>query len=254
MEYKKEFKAKPGRKITTSSPRDVRRRQEAKESDTRLIAELQKQIAGLRDQFTAGTGGMTPEKVDGEIRKAVKGAIKETKDYYAPLLTESKNKEKELLGDISNLKERFNSSLEKERDTYYRKLKDAKEEAERRYNKTISGLEDRLKLAEDKIVEKDEELKAIKAEHDYTVRRLLEKHTKKLEELAKTISMEKLGVDDPDRPKMEDAFVDPLDADAGSDLESHVEIEDVSSAKKENMKGKVDKLKSLMGSFAEKEE
>lgn len=250
MEYNKEFRAKPGRQITVSSPRDVRKRQAAKGSDGALIMELQRQISDLRDQFKAGTGGMTPEKVDDEIRKAVKGAVGETEGRYKPLLAESKSREEALRINISNLSE----SLNEEKNIHKKDLEKALKDMESRYNNTISSLEDRLKLAEDRVAEKDGKLEELKVERNDTVKRMLEEYTRKLDELTKTISIEKLGVDDPDRPKMEEVFIDPLEADAGSDLESHVEIEDVSLAKKKNMKGKVDKLKNLMGSFADKED
>lgn len=253
MQYNKEFKAKPGRQISVSSPRDVRKRQAAKESDTRLIEELQRQIADLRNQFVAGTGGMTPERVDDEIRKAVKDAVKETKGYYEPLLVESKRREKELNIRVRELKNKLGASLIEEKDTHKKELKKALKDMESRYNKTISSLEDRLRLTEDKVVERETQLEELKAERDNTIKKMLGEHTKKLEELAKTISIEKLGVDDPDRPKIEDVFIDPLESGAGSDLEPHVEIEDISVDEKGDMKGKVDKLRDLIGSFAKEE-
>lgn len=56
---------------------------------------------------------------------------------------------------------------------------------------------------------------------------------------------------DPDRPKMETTFIDPI-SNEGS-MESHIIIEeDVSIEKKEEMAGQVNKLKSLLGSLPSK--
>ena len=253
MEYRKETYHKPGRQISTSSPRDVRRRQQEKSGDSALISELQRQISDLRNQFMAGTGGVTPEAVDAEIRKAVKEAVKETKAYYEPLLAEAKSKEGVLRDKVSSLKTRLSESLEKQRKEHRTDVDKKISDTEARYNNTISSLEDRLRMAEDRLDEKNTQLDEIKAERDDTIQILLEEHTKKLEALTASISMEQLGVDDPDRPSMEEVFVDPLEEDAGADLEAHIILEDVPSKQKEKMVSKVNKLRDLMGSFADKE-
>ena len=52
---------------------------------------------------------------------------------------------------------------------------------------------------------------------------------------------------DPDRPKMESVFIDPLDKNAGSSLVSHITIEDVSIDEKEKMEDKAAKLRNILG-------
>jgi hypothetical protein len=54
-------------------------------------------------------------------------------------------------------------------------------------------------------------------------------------------------ITDPDRPQMEQVFVDPLEEDAGKDLESHIEIEDITSDEPNEVEEKVDKLRDLLG-------
>ncbi len=245
MEYKKEFENKPGRRITTSSPRDVRRRQQRKDTDAVLIEGLREQLEGLKDQFTVGTGGITPEKVDAEIRSAVKGAVKETKGYYEKLLKEANEREKGLYDRIRDMKNTHSREIKDQKESSDEHLNTHIKNLEERYNKTVSSLEDRLKLAEDKIALKD-------VEREDMVKEMFEQHTRKLEELARAMSVEKLGVDDPDRPKMEEVFVDPIEAGAGDALESHIKVEDISLTEKKKIGGKVDKLKSLMKSFPEK--
>jgi Mg2+ and Co2+ transporter CorA len=58
--------------------------------------------------------------------------------------------------------------------------------------------------------------------------------------------------EEPDRPQMEQQFVDPLENDAGKGLKSHIDITDVSVAEKENMSEKVNKLKGLLGKLPNK--
>jgi hypothetical protein len=73
--------------------------------------------------------------------------------------------------------------------------------------------------------------------------------TKKVEELSMIINLsrgENVSID-PDRPKMEEIFIDPLSKDAGKDLESHVNIKDSSSKDKVKVEFQVDKLKGLIG-------
>lgn len=254
MEYNKEFRNKPGRKITTSSPRDVIRRQQPRTGDTKLIEDLKQQLTDLRSYFSTSTGGLTPEQVDGEIRKAVKDAVKETKSYYEPLLADSKGKEEALRDKIRELKDKLAKAHAEFKQTLEKEIDNVTKELQKAYNSKISGLEDKLKLAEDKVESRGVEIERLKEDKETTISRILEEQNKKLEDLAKHISMEKLGVDDPDRPQMDEIFVDPLDSGAGSDLETHIILEDIPIEKKEKMASKVDKLRDLMGSFADKEE
>ena len=53
-------------------------------------------------------------------------------------------------------------------------------------------------------------------------------------------------VTDPDRPQMEQAFVDPLEEDAGKGMKASIKIETV--VKDEEVGAKVNKLKDLLGS------
>jgi hypothetical protein len=254
MEYNKEVRNKPGRRLTTSSPRDVRRRQQHNTDNEQLIQGLRQELESLRSVFSTSTGGLTPEKVDEEIRKAVKDAVKETKAYYEPLLADAKSKEEALRGKLRELKESSGNAQVEFKKQLEKSAGNARAEIQERYNSKISSLEDKLKLAEDKIADREAKIDALKEEKETAISRILDEQNRKLEELAKHISLEKTGVDDPDRPAMEETFVDPLDKDSGSDLETHIKLEDLPSDKKEAMASKVNKLKDLMGSFADKED
>jgi len=251
MEYHKETPKKSNRIVMTSSPRDVRRRQVAERDANRLIEELKGEIRNLK--VGTESGGFTPEKVDAEIRKSVKSAIAETKQHYESVLKDAEAKRMGLAEKLQTTEERYNQRLEMERARLREGYDKRVEELERRYTNTISQLEDRLKLAEEKVEAKEEVIENLKAEKDQTIKRLLEDHTRKIEELTKSISLKELEVDDPDRPRMEDIFIDPVEAGAGKDLESHVEIgDDISLNRKEEITKKVDKLKDLMGRLPKK--
>jgi hypothetical protein len=73
--------------------------------------------------------------------------------------------------------------------------------------------------------------------------------TKKIEELTMAVAASKGGEIelDPDRPKMEEVFIDPLSKGAGNNLESHVDIKDSSPIEKVKVDEQVDKLKGLLG-------
>jgi hypothetical protein len=251
MEYHKDVPRKRGRIVTTSSPRDVRRRQVVDRDSNRLIDELKSEIRSLK--VHTDSGGFTPEKVDAEIRKAVKNAVAETKQHYEGVLKDIEARRKESAEKLQSVEERYNQRFELERKNLLEGYDQKVTELEKRYIHTISQLEDRLKLAEEKVEAKEEVIESLKAEKDQTIKRLLEDHTRKIDELTKSISLKELEVDDPDRPRMEDIFVDPIEAGAGKDLESHVEIgDDISISRKENMAKKVDKLKDLMGRLPKK--
>ena len=55
---------------------------------------------------------------------------------------------------------------------------------------------------------------------------------------------------DPDRPQMEQVFVDPLEEDAGEGMKASINIETV--VKEGEVGDKVDKLKSLLGHLPKK--
>ena len=140
--------------------------------------------------------------------------------------------------------EKLNKEIEKYKEVYNKK----EYELEERYNNVISKLEDQLKLVEEKLTIKDELIGTLHKEKDSAIRDLIEEQNKKMEELTKSMAYNQLPIEeDPDRPKMEEVFVDPLEEDAGKDLTPYIDIEEDSIEEKEAMKDKVDKLRKIMG-------
>lgn len=250
MEYHKELRKTDGRVLRLGGPRDLQKKQRMDETiNAQLIQELKDQIANLKINTTIG---ISAEDIDKEIRNAVENAVKETKNKYEVLIKKIKEKENNLSKQIKELTKGKNEVVVVEQQKFKKRFDIKTEELEEKYNNKISVLEDRLKLTEERVEIKEEQIKELKEEKDSTIKKLLEEQNRKMEELTKNISLKELGVDDPDRPKMESVFIDPLEADAGEGLESHIEIEehdDVSITKKKKMQDKVDKLKDLVGQF-----
>jgi len=250
MDYHKELKKSDGRVLRSGGPRDIQRKQATDSSYGVVIKELRDQIKLLQSQVTAGTSaGTTPEAIDAEIRKAVKDAIKDTKQYYEKFLSESKEKEQSLLKQLQSAYKEANNTLAKEKEKYKLEYEVKLKKLEERYNDTISRQEDKLKLADEKLNNKDEIIEGLRKESDSIIKQLIEDHTKKMEELSNSLADRGhvINEGDSDRPQIEEVFVDPLEADSGSGMESHMDVEDVSTEEKEAMKDKVNKLRDLIG-------
>ncbi len=212
MEYNKNItgkgipKDRPNPYRSGGGPRDQQRRlkiiQQSESSvgtAEAIIRELRTQITQLTQELgkkPASGGGFSAEEVDDEIRKAVVGAIKETKDNIKNKINKLTNRNIELEKELTVLKS------------------------------------------------------ALNAEDSDDVTTL----TRKIEELTMVVAASRGGEIelDPDRPKMEEVFVDPISKDAGKDLESHVNIKDSSSKEKVNVNEQVDKLKGLIGKLPER--
>ena len=228
-----------------SSPADVRRRQF--NTNDVLVSELKAQLEDFKKHFKGSTGGLSPEKIDAKIRKEVKNAIDETKKHYEKLLKDVNTSKKVLNEKIIKLESELNIVNDKQKARFDINLSGIRKKLEEEYNNKINILEDKLKLAEDKIVEKEEKLESFRMEKDSVIQKMLEDYTKKLDSLTEAVSLEKIGVDDLDRPNMEDVFVDPLESGSGEGFESHIKYMDTDIGKKEKIDKKVNKLKDLMG-------
>ena len=79
---------------------------------------------------------------------------------------------------------------------------------------------------------------------------VLEQELTGKEELIETLKTRPAIIDgeviDPDRPQMEQVFVDPLEEDAGEGMKSSIQIDTIE--KEDEVDNKVDKLRDLLGS------
>lgn len=246
MDYYKDVTKKDGRVLRTGGPRDVQRKQRMDRDYPHVIEILKEQISDLQKQISnpTSTTGLSAEQMDHEIRKAVR----ETKAYYENLIEKANKKEAILSEKLFNVEKESTKRLNNEVERYRAAFNEKAKGLEEKYNSTISKLEDQLKLAEEKLLIKDELVDSLRAEKEATIKRLIEEQTKKMEELTRSIAYNQANVDEEsDRPKMEDVFIDPLEEGAGKDLSPHIDIEDVSAEEKEDIRDKVDKLRSIMG-------
>lgn len=250
VEYYKNVEKKDGRVLRTGGPRDIQRKQRMDRDNNQLIDILKEQISNLQNQINNSppTTGFSAEQVDHEIRAAVKEAVEETVARYEGLLKKANEKVDAATKRFNNIEAVKNEQLNKEMEILRNKFIEKEHELGERYNNKISELEDRLKIAEEKIVVKDELLEALRAEKDSAIKNLIEEQTKKMEELTRSMAYNQGQLEEEsDRPKMEDVFIDPLEEGAGDGLVPHIDIEDVSTKEKDAMKDKVDKLRSIMG-------
>jgi hypothetical protein len=260
MRYDKEFTKKDGRILRAGGPRDLQRRQNQPGDQSELVAELRKVIENLRkelDRKPRVEGAFSAEEVDEEIRKAVAQTVKEVKaaskktindlrknnEILNNKLTNSEEREKKLLKEIENVNKAHKKEIEdvvkNEAEKYTRVI----EQVDEGYKKTIEHLEKSIKMLEDRHESEKEFLDLLESGSIYSKDADI---NAKLDML-----MEKVGVTDvdtdPERPRLEKIFIDPLDEKAGQGLESHIIVdEDIRSDKDEKMDDKVDKLKRLM--------
>ena len=237
--YKKQFVKTDGRKLNRSGPRDMQTRASVTgaggtdpaliELLTNQVTELKAEILSIRSQAEgpAPAGFFSPEQVDEEIRKAVESAVAET-----TIALKAGTQNTDTLELIKTYKsqilelQRGNDDLSKLHNTM------AKEN---------SALKEKISKLENELSDVSELQKQIA---------ILEQEVAGKEELIETLKTRPAVIDgevitDPDRPQMEQVFVDPLEEDAGEGMKSSIHIETVT--KDEEITNQVDKLKGLLG-------
>lgn len=237
--YKKQFVKSDGRKLTRSGPRDMQNRVTGggNSTDLNLVELLTNQITDLKADVLAmksrsgdapPTGFFSPEQVDDEIRKAVESAVAET----TLSLKASGNKESDLLPLVKEYKSQI-LGLQQGHDNLTR-LHAAIIKENTGLKESIS----KLKVELEDVNELRKQIAVLEQELD---------GKKELIETLKTRPAIVNGevITDPDRPQIEQVFVDPLEDDAGDGLESSITIDTVTA--KEAVGDKVDKLRDLLG-------
>jgi len=263
---------KKDRVITGRGPRDLQMKAQVPipvSGDRALVAELRQQITTLTARLDAPVskaGFYTPEQVDDEILKAIKAEtsqlkldqekalnvlevkniklgnqvrnlIKEKDEAIAQLRLADSGVEDKISGVANEIKSKYDNLLD-ERDSHLEAVNKA-------HNVEVTSLKS-------KVTDQADIIETLKATHQPTdgistevMEKLLADATEKLERAAANMGAD---MTDPDRPKMEEVFVDPLETNA-AELEHKIIVEDVSPDVKEVMVDKVNKLKSLMGSL-----
>jgi hypothetical protein len=231
--YNKQYVTKD-RRIMPSGPRDRQLKQQMlKQGDvnTVLVEELRNQIRDLQKQLSGSKtsvpeGMFTAEQVNSEIVKAIQ-------EETAALKKKHKQESQALILELEHFKKKFYLN---EKDIDYLKSD---------HDKEVSRLNEIIKT-------KDEMIQQLKASsgssmNEEKIAAMIAEATKKMEVMAVQSSGMSHEDTDPDRPKMDVQFVDPIEKE--SEVETHIEVKDVSSAEKEKMTNNINKLKSLLGSL-----
>ena len=205
--------------------------------DNALVEELRSQIRILQQQLESrpsGENGYSAEQVNSEIEKAIKAELE---------VIRVKHK-----AEIEKLKA--------ERDDLKKKLKRAQSEKQETIT-WANETEEKLKSQDHELISLREKLKhkeeMIQQLKETTAKEVVLPEAELRDAIAKAAAKAVAAargevVSEPDRPKMEEVFVDPLEEGAGGGIDStNVKIEDVSISDKELMQAKVDKLKNIMG-------
>jgi len=241
--YKKQYVKSDGRKLNRSGPRDMQARTAGSYTpDTSIVELLTNQLTELKAEIlamksrsgdAAPAGFFSPEQVDDEIRKAVESAVAEaaisfkgmgTKNIdLAPLVKEYKEQILELQKGNDNLT-KLHNTITKENSTVKDKI--AKLEAEL---SDAAELKKQIAVLEQELEGKRELIETLKTRPAIINGEI---------------------ITDPDRPQMEQIFVDPLEEDAGKGMKASITIETV--VKDEEVDEKVNKLKDLLGKLPNK--
>jgi hypothetical protein len=191
---------------------------------TDQVASLKAEILDLKKAgatTTTPTGYMSPEQVDEEIRKAVDSAVSDV----------LKSKDGNVIAEERLKSDKLRTKAEKLAHT----------------NKLLTNenmtLKERLVDLGDQVTELSEyKQKALDLEKEVA-------HQKELVEVLKTkpaiITTDVAESVAPDRPQMEQVFVDPLDGDAEKGLKPTISVDTI--LKEETVDDKVDRLRDLVG-------
>jgi len=240
--YKKQYVKSDGRRLNRSGPRDMQARTAGGGgTDIDMVTFLTNQLTELRAEIlamksrsgdAAPAGFFSPEQVDEEIRKAVEAAVAESAISFkgetrnadmAPLVQEYKKQIVELQKGNDNLT-KLHAAITKESGNLKEKI--SKLEAEM---VDIVELKKQIAVLEQELVGKEEMVEMLKT---------------------RPAIIEGEVFTDPDRPQMEQVFVDPLEEGAGKGMKATINIETV--VKDEEVGDKVNKLKDLLGKLPNK--
>ena len=221
---------KDGRVLKPTGPRAMQMKAALKAQESETIRILREQVKDLMEIVSESKSanvvpkGYSADEVDKEINKAVELAIVET---------EKKSKET-----ITDLEEELKYVKEE-----FRKYRN-------RYNdERVKELENNVTSLKAKIEAKEEIIESLKSATGSTnISELMESLTNKVDAIANSTLDGEEFIADPDRPKIEMKFVDPLDATAESVLEPHVVIDEEKGVENGgNINHKVNKLKDILG-------
>ena len=243
MRYnKKEVTTKQKPYLGKGGPRDQQRRQQKEDSGNEEIKELKKQIDKLTKELKTPKNHYTGEQVDAEIRKAVKEALLETGKADPIRFEELETK----IFELETNEEAKNKTIEKLKKELI-KSRTIIANFEKKNDEQVAmivKLETQNEALKEIFKNKEEFVGMLKENKNIGSSELMELISKQIGQLTNAIELKKVVLD-PNRPKMKDVIIDPVEK--MNNFESHIKIKNVSSDKEVDMGAKVNKLKSLIG-------
>jgi len=115
------------------------------------------------------------------------------------------------------------------------------------FDKDISKVKKDLEESKIVVIKLDSEVGALKKaleDKEESLKLERERNNQLMNQLS---TKEEVFYEDPDRPKMETTFIDPLEKDAGDNLTAHITAEEVDVEDKNKIHSNVDKLRGLVG-------
>jgi hypothetical protein len=241
MQYRKDFIKSDGRRLLKGGPRDQQLRAKVNQ-ETGLVDSLMDQVIELKTQIQklevggtnriAASNLFTAEQVDEEIRRAVSQAMAEAtislkKTGADPDTTLLVKKYKQQILDLQKNNDDF-ARLHKAITNENKELKEKLNKLEIEIS-DASELKKQIAVLEQSLVGKDELIDMLKSR-------------------PAIINGEIVNVTDPDRPQMEQKFIDPLEKDAGDGMKSNITARELTRDVDEpDHIDQVSKLKSLLG-------
>jgi len=230
---------KDGRVLKPTGPRAMQLKAAMKAQESETVAMLKEQIKELMEIVASSKtanvvpSGYTAEDVDREINKAVEIAIVETEKKYTEKITH-------LEAELARAREEHAKYVEQFNEKLFSELNDR-----------IKGLENNVTSLKVKVESKDEIIETLKnstGNGDSELGEVMERLADKVDAIANTAFEGEEFVDDPNRPKLETQFIDPLSAEEVPDFEPHVNVdEEKVEPQGEKINDKVSKLRDILG-------
>jgi archaellum component FlaC len=120
------------------------------------------------------------------------------------------------------------------------------------FDKQLSKVKNDLNNNKITIVELKAEIKSLKKEVKDKEEALKLERERNNQLMSQLSAKEEIHYENPDRPKMETSFIDPLEKNASDGLTAHIDAEEINVQEKDKIYSNVEKLKGLMGKLPTK--
>jgi len=221
---------KDGRVLKPTGPRAMQLKAAMKAQESETVSLLKEQIKDLMEIVASNKtanvvpAGFTAEDVDKEINKAVEIAVVETEKKFAEKLADIEEELKFVKAEFRKYRQNYNAE-------------------------SFTELQNNVTSLKVKVESKEELIETLKnSQGNGDLGEVMEKLADKVDAIANTAFEGEEFVDDPNRPKLESKFIDPLSAEDTPDFEPHVNVdEEKVESQGEKINDKVSKLRDILG-------